>query len=408
MTSGANGPGQGWYLDPTDPTMQRWWDGSAWSQHTHPVQSSNGDYPRDVGSAPQAKPTLRLIRTAADAELVAAEWMRWMGYTDAHCTPSGPDGGLDVIATQAVAQVKLHGRPIGRPDLQKLYGAALGIQSLFFAAEGFTEEAVAWAASVDMALFRFDRQGEPTPANHLAQLMMSRSEHQGQGGYGPAAVARPTMALPISCSDDAVTAMIVNQRTGRLSNKESVDWIVQSWILLYLVRLDYTQEVGRRRQIRQAAVSIYFSSLTGRLFPFQAPPAVIDSAYSAQGATPITPRMSASACVKETVELWNRYIELRQPAARTRYEGQLRARGIPVGIAKRIGLTTETEVLLPIFVGQLSHRTGGRLVIVDGCAGRILPDESVEMTGRLSQVAAELSSAGARRLDPSQGSSGPV
>jgi Restriction endonuclease len=78
--------------------------------------------------------------------------MQWMGFTDAKRTPSGPDGGLDVVSSQAVAQVKLHGRPIGRPDLEKLQGAAAGAQAIFFAAEGYTQEAVGWAASVEMAL----------------------------------------------------------------------------------------------------------------------------------------------------------------------------------------------------------------------------------------------------------------
>lgn len=205
------------------------------------------------------------------------------------------------------------------------------------------------------------------------------------------------LALPTACSDETATAMIANQRTGFVS-KESLDWIVQSWILLYLVRLDYTHEVGRKRQVRQTAISIYFSSLTGRLFPFQAPPQVIDSAGPAPGAMPLAHRVSAVDCVKGTIELWNRYTQLTQPAARVRYEGQLRARGIPVGVARSIRMETEAEVLLPIFVGQLSHSTGARLVLVDGCAGRMLPDESVDLTRRLVQVAADLSSAGARRL----------
>jgi hypothetical protein len=27
---------QGWYADPNDPTIVRWWDGQQWTSHTHP------------------------------------------------------------------------------------------------------------------------------------------------------------------------------------------------------------------------------------------------------------------------------------------------------------------------------------------------------------------------------------
>ena len=27
----------GWYLDPSDETLQRYWDGSAWTEHVEPV-----------------------------------------------------------------------------------------------------------------------------------------------------------------------------------------------------------------------------------------------------------------------------------------------------------------------------------------------------------------------------------
>jgi hypothetical protein len=30
-------PSQGWYADPHDPNAERWWDGSAWSEHVRPV-----------------------------------------------------------------------------------------------------------------------------------------------------------------------------------------------------------------------------------------------------------------------------------------------------------------------------------------------------------------------------------
>jgi hypothetical protein len=27
----------GWYLDPTNPSIQRYWDGTVWTEHAHPA-----------------------------------------------------------------------------------------------------------------------------------------------------------------------------------------------------------------------------------------------------------------------------------------------------------------------------------------------------------------------------------
>ncbi|MHB8457479.1 MAG: restriction endonuclease [Acidimicrobiales bacterium] len=121
-----------------------------------------------VTRGPRPEPTL--IRSYRDAEKVAAAWMRWLGWGDAQVTALGPDGGVDVIATRAVAQVKAHVNPIGRPEIQKLYGVAQhqGRTPLFFASAGFTRDAQDWANDVKMALFRFDLSGEPEPMNETA------------------------------------------------------------------------------------------------------------------------------------------------------------------------------------------------------------------------------------------------
>jgi hypothetical protein len=39
-TAGSIAAQPGWYLDPADPTSQRYWDGIAWSSHTFPASSS--------------------------------------------------------------------------------------------------------------------------------------------------------------------------------------------------------------------------------------------------------------------------------------------------------------------------------------------------------------------------------
>lgn len=85
--------------------------------------------------------------TWQDAERIACEWMRKNGYPDARLTPPGADGGIDVASRKAVAQVKHHLKPVGRPDVQRLYAVAQTSKrrALFFSNAGYTPDATAWA-----------------------------------------------------------------------------------------------------------------------------------------------------------------------------------------------------------------------------------------------------------------------
>ena len=124
---------------------------------------------RSAGDAPAP----RLIRSFIDAELVAAEWMSFFGYGTATTTPPGADGGIDVLADLAVAQVKMEALPVGRPVVQQLHGVAAveAKVGVCFALAGYTEEAVSWADRAGLPLFRFDLQGCPEPANRAARAV---------------------------------------------------------------------------------------------------------------------------------------------------------------------------------------------------------------------------------------------
>jgi hypothetical protein len=133
------------------------------------------------------RPETRLIRTARDAELVAVDWMRYLGFTDAVVTPIGADEGIDVLAEGAVAQVKMEGSPTSRPTVQQLHGVA-GAQNkraVFFSLAGYTRPAFDWASEHGIALFQYDLQGTPTPVNPPAQqLMQTAGAHPASPGSG--------------------------------------------------------------------------------------------------------------------------------------------------------------------------------------------------------------------------------
>ena len=70
------------------------------------------------------EPPTEFIRNPGDAELRARELMEFMGFADAQIGPRGPDGGVDVTSSRAVAQVKAQMKPTGRPVIQALHGVA--------------------------------------------------------------------------------------------------------------------------------------------------------------------------------------------------------------------------------------------------------------------------------------------
>lgn len=134
-----------------------------------------------VTPAPPTPPPARTIRSFRDAELLAAEWLMFLGYGTARITPAGNDGGLDAVAERAVAQVKFQALKVGRPLIQALHGAAVveGKQGVFFASAGYSPEGVKWADRAGIPLFRFDLQGTPEAANppaarQLAQVLQGR------------------------------------------------------------------------------------------------------------------------------------------------------------------------------------------------------------------------------------------
>lgn len=115
------------------------------------------------------------------AEKLAAQHMRTLGFPDAKVTPRGADGGIDVTSSRAIAQVKWHSAPTGRPDIQKLYGARgrrHHLKMLFFSASGYTARAVECADELEVALFTIDQNNGLTPRNKLAQAMMVRERRE--------------------------------------------------------------------------------------------------------------------------------------------------------------------------------------------------------------------------------------
>ena len=116
-------------------------------------------------------PMPRLVKSFVDAEHYAAEYMRYLGFDDATSTPPGSDGGVDVVSSRALGQVKMEGVATGRPVVQAIFGIASleRKQAVVFSLAGYTAQALEWAEKAGVACFEFNVDGSVEPITQTAR-----------------------------------------------------------------------------------------------------------------------------------------------------------------------------------------------------------------------------------------------
>lgn len=106
----------------------------------------------------------RVVMQWSDAEELARDYLIWLGHKGVRCTGAGADGGVDVESSSLVGQVKMHNKPTGRPEIQRLFGiAAAEKKHAYFFAMAFSADAKTWAEKAGVALFQFRRDGSVLP-----------------------------------------------------------------------------------------------------------------------------------------------------------------------------------------------------------------------------------------------------
>ncbi|MFG1992581.1 restriction endonuclease [Actinoplanes sp. NPDC048988] len=125
-----------------------------------------------VGNAGPSAPVAHLPTDWRVAEDIACAHMRTLGFLDAEKTGGGRDGGLDVVAENAIAQVKMLALPVGAPPVQQLRGTRpLLPHHLFYSTSGYTGAALAAADEIGVALFQIERDGTVTGVNDAAESL---------------------------------------------------------------------------------------------------------------------------------------------------------------------------------------------------------------------------------------------
>lgn len=119
----------------------------------------------------KSQPAPATWMTENEAEHHAARWMKYWGFYDAKVMPIGPDGGIDVVASNAQAQVKYWNTPVGIQPINEFEGASSGRGSvkLFFSKSGYSKHAVNRADQCNIALFTFDSEHIPKASNSIAR-----------------------------------------------------------------------------------------------------------------------------------------------------------------------------------------------------------------------------------------------
>lgn len=336
----------------------------------------------DDGGARASGAGARTIRSPDDAEQVAAEWMRHLGFADARCTGAGVDGGVDVRSQAAVAQVKAQLTPVGRPELQALYGVARseGRQPLFFSLMSYTAAALAWADEVGMALFRFDHAGLVQAVNVPAETLLAAAG-------GPSLLLPP--AWPVRLSDRAGRAAISRERRGLLF-VERVAFVGLGWIWVQLVRLDYT--VATRRAVAHRSATLAFDLVSGA--PFAMPgvelSAGADQAEETVGeAGPLPATMETAVVLRRITDTCEKLEGVTRPAVVERHRAALVHLGVPPE-ALTVSPSAGERVLAPVFIGLLEHRRDSRVVVCSGVTGIPLSDLASHLTSRLPGALEEI------------------
>ena len=127
--------------------------------------------------------TVTEISSWQAAEAFAATYLKAGGHSDARTTVSGADGGVDVMGARVLAQVKYHRTPVGRPDLQRLFGArGGGVEELyFFSLSGYSPQAIQYAKQHGIGLLSYTAQGHVTAHTSVGgNLAASAARHAAE------------------------------------------------------------------------------------------------------------------------------------------------------------------------------------------------------------------------------------
>ena len=115
------------------------------------------------------------VITPNEAEQLAAAWLRSLGFGDAQVTRYSRDGGIDVVSSQVVCQVKFQAANVGVKSVRELFGVSVekGKKPIFFSKSSYSADALDFANKVGMPLIQL-RERNLYPINASAELLLAK------------------------------------------------------------------------------------------------------------------------------------------------------------------------------------------------------------------------------------------
>ncbi|MBW1596105.1 hypothetical protein [Streptomyces sp. JJ38] len=130
-----------------------------------------------VGGSPTDPPVFTpvTIRTARDAVLAAAQYLRWLGFTDIVMAHTPPASGVDLRGRGVVAHIDPSTTPIDASTVETVWltGMHGSARAVCFALAGYEQEASTRAEAIGVPLFVLDLTGTPQPVNDAAQALVT-------------------------------------------------------------------------------------------------------------------------------------------------------------------------------------------------------------------------------------------
>lgn len=149
---------------------------AAIAEATRPGRRAPANPLRPIVRAPEPRP--RGV-TPMEAEALAAQWMRLLGVVDAEPRRHSGDGGVDVVSTTYIAQVKNLAPTASVPvaQIRELAGVAAhdGRRALFFSSGGYSTGGIEFANRAGITLFVYDAvRGTLLGTNELGRVAVAR------------------------------------------------------------------------------------------------------------------------------------------------------------------------------------------------------------------------------------------
>jgi hypothetical protein len=114
------------------------------------------------------------IRTARDCVTAAAQYLKWLGYTDVARTQERTATGVDLRGTGVVAQVDPTTRSTKLREIECVWLNGLNESAIavFFSLAGYARDARSRADELHIPLFVMDLTGTPQPVNDPADELI--------------------------------------------------------------------------------------------------------------------------------------------------------------------------------------------------------------------------------------------